>query len=342
MTIRFIRKNTTTPIPEIIKFDYNSENEIASPYMMMRFAEGSPVCQLCWDESGPTPLEECRHRILDNIASAMSQLSQFTYQKIGSLQFAEDPRYSLSILPNIGPINIIDEEAEIEQLDSEADTCAVFKSAVVFKNIGPFTSSQEYITALLDAQPPPDDSYSLGMQNLLRMMIKNLPLSRPVAGIEGSGIEGFELSHPDFSGQNFLASEDGTLTAAIDWDDVHTVPAWIGCCAYPAWLTRLGPSMYGYPEAERENSPEELDKYRKYYAAKMASLGSAKFTIKSEIHEAVCIAASSPLCIYNIVDKIFHHMFPPPENGNGYNSDDFDLFEVAEALAGDMRPDVSS
>ncbi|KAH8150739.1 uncharacterized protein LAJ45_05435 [Morchella importuna] len=238
MTIRFIRKNTTTPIPEIIKFDYNSENEIASPYMMMRFAEGSPVCQLCWDETGPTPLEECRHRILDNIASAMSQLSQFTYQKIGSLQFAEDPRYSLSILPNIGPINIIDEEAEMEQLDSEADTCAVFKSAVVFKNIGPFTSSQEYITALLDAQPPPDDSYSLGMQNLLRMMIKNLPLSRPVAGIEGSGIEGFELSHPDFSGQNFLASEDGTLTAAIDWDDVHTVPAWIGCCAYPAWLTR--------------------------------------------------------------------------------------------------------
>lgn len=90
----------------------------------------------------------------------------------------------------------------MEQLDSQVDTSAVFKS------IGPFTSSQEYITALLNAQPPLDDSYSLGMQNLLRMMIKNLPLSHPIAGIEVSGIEGFELSHPDFSGQNFLASED--------------------------------------------------------------------------------------------------------------------------------------
>lgn len=96
----------------------------------------------------------------------------------------------------------------MEQLDSQVDTSAVFKS------IGPFTSSQEYITALLNAQPPLDDSYSLGMQNLLRMqnllkmMIKNLPLSHPIAGVEVSGIEGFELSHPDFSGQNFLASED--------------------------------------------------------------------------------------------------------------------------------------
>lgn len=75
MTIHFIRKNTTIPIPDIIKFDPNSANEIASPYMMMQFAEGSPVCKLWWDEIGPTPLEERRHRILDNIASAMSQIS---------------------------------------------------------------------------------------------------------------------------------------------------------------------------------------------------------------------------------------------------------------------------
>ncbi|KAI5840870.1 hypothetical protein DFP73DRAFT_633757 [Morchella snyderi] len=329
MTIHFIRKNTTIPIPDIIKFDPNCENEIASPYMMMKFAEGSPVCQLWWDKTGPTPLEERRHRILDNISSAMSQLAKFTYQKIGSLQFVEGSRYNLTISPNIGPINIIDEEAAMEQLDSEVDT----GTGAVFKNIGPFTSSQEYITALLDAQPPPDDSYSAGMQNLLRMIIRNLPLSRPMAGNER-----FELSHPNFSGQNFLASEDGTLTAIIDWDDVHTVPAWIGCCAYPAWLTRdWDPLMYGYgdPDCKDENSPEELDKYRKYYAAKMASLGSAKFTTKSDIHEAVCIAASSPLCIYHIVDKTFHHMFPWSESGNGHSSDDLHLLEVTEALAGD-------
>lgn len=117
-----------------------------------------------------------------------------------------------------------------------------------------------------------------------------------------------------------------------------TVPAWIGCCAYPAWLTPdWDPLIYGYgdPNCKTENSPEELDKCRKSYAAKMASLGSAKFSSKSDIHEAVCVAASSPLCIYNIVEKIFYHMFPSSENGNGYSSDDLDSFEATEALTGD-------
>jgi hypothetical protein len=36
--------------------------------------------------------------------------------------------------------------------------------------------------------------------------------------------ESFVLSHPDVDSQNVLVSEDGTLTALLDWDNVHTVP----------------------------------------------------------------------------------------------------------------------
>lgn len=317
MTMRFIRKYTTIPIPDIISFDSTTENEIASPYTIMQFNEGTPVCQIWWDENGPTPLEERRHRILDTVASAMSQLTQFKFNKIGCLEFEGDTRS-----PKIGPLNIIDQEEEIRQQEAE-------HNGAIFKSVGPFDSSREYLTSLLDAQVVEDDSFTIGMNRLLRMMVESLPLSRSMAENES-----FVLTHPDFGGQNFLVSEDGTLTAIIDWDNVQTVPQWIGCRSYPAWLTcDWDPLMYGYPEAERESSPEELDAYRKYYAGRMASLGSAQFTTKSHIYEAIYNASSNPDCADSIIVKIFHHLFPVEGSDDNYNPDTPDLGETIEALA---------
>ncbi|KAH0602458.1 uncharacterized protein H6S33_008797 [Morchella sextelata] len=317
-TMRFIRQNTTIPIPDIISFDGTTENEIGWPYFMMEFVEGTPVSRIWFDETGKTPLEERRHRILDTLAGAMSQLKDFSFNRIGSLQFDDDPRSDLFLTPNTGPISTIDEQNEMAQRREGVDT------GPLFKMIGPFTNSQEYLTALLDGQGSPESPYSIGMHKLLRMMIKCLPLSQP-----DKGEESFEIAHPDFGGQNFLVSEDGTLTAVIDWDNVHTSPLWIGCRSYPAWLTRdWDPIMYGYgnPNCVSEDSPEKLEAYRKYYAEKMASLGSARFTTKSHLYESIAIAASSPLCIYEIVDKFFHHMFPEEaqESSDDESEDDTD------------------
>jgi aminoglycoside phosphotransferase (APT) family kinase protein len=341
MTMHFIRKYTTIPIPDIISFDSTTENEIASPYTIMQFNDGTPVCQIWWDESGPTPLEERRHRILDTVASAMSQLTQFKFNKIGCLEFEGDTRSHLVSSPKIGPLNI-EQEEEIRQQEAE-------HNGAIFKSVGPFDSSREYLTSLLDAQIIEDDSFAIGMNRLLRMMVESLPLSSSIVEslplsrsiVESLPLsrsmtenESFVLTHPDFGGQNFLVAEDGTLTAIIDWDNVQTVPQWIGCRSYPAWLTRdWDPLMYGYPEAERENSPEELDAYRKYYAGRMASLGSAQFTTKSHIYEAIYNASSSPACADSIIDKIFHHLFPVEDNDDNYNPDTPDLGEVVEALA---------
>lgn len=317
-TMHFIRKNTTIPIPDIIRFDGTTENEIGWPYFIMEFVEGTPVSRLWFDETGKTPLEERRQRILDTIAGAMSQLKDFSFNKIGSLQFDGDPRSDLFLTPHIGPIITLDEQNEMAQRREGVDT------GPLFKIIGPFSNSQEYLTALLDGQGSPECSYSIGMHKLLRMMVKCLPLSQ-----DDKGKESFEIAHPDFGGQNFLASEDGTLTAVIDWDNVHTSPLWIGCRSYPAWLTRdWDPIMYGYgnPNCIPEDSPEQLEVYRKYYAEKMESLGSARYTTKSHLYDSIAIAATSPLCIYEIVDKFFHHMFPveAEESSDEEGEDDTD------------------
>ncbi|KAH8150741.1 uncharacterized protein LAJ45_05437 [Morchella importuna] len=318
-TMHFIRRNTTIPIPNIISFDSTTENEVGWPYLMMEFVEGTPVSRLWFDETGKTPLEERRHRILDTIASAMSQLKDFSFNKIGSLQFDGDPRSDLFLTPHIGSIITLDEQNEMAQRREGVDT------GPLFKIIGPFANSQEYLVALLDGQGPPESPYAIGMHKLFRMMIKCLPLSHG-----DKGEESFEITHPDFGGQNFLASEDGTLTAVIDWDNVHTSPLWIGCRSYPAWLTRdWDPIMYGYgnPNCIPEDSPEKLEAYRKYYAEKMESLGSARFTIKSHLYESIVIAATSALSIYEIVDKFFHHMFPKEAEAASDEEDEDDTDE---------------
>jgi hypothetical protein len=149
-------------------------------------------------------------------------------------------------------------------------------------------------------------------------------------------LETFFLAYPDFDRQNVLVSEDGTLTALIDWDNVHTVPRCIGYSRYPAWITRdWDPAMYGYglPNTRPENSPEELEYYRVRYAHKISALEpkSIDFSTKSHLFEALWIAASSPFCTDAIVEKIFLHLFPE----NVEEEEQLCLYETAIALAED-------
>jgi hypothetical protein len=223
MTMSFLRANTSIPIPKIHAFDETTGNELGVPYILMDFVEGFPVSEKWFDNTGPTPLQERRLRILGNVAIAMSQLSRFQFDKIGSLQFDSDS-YS-----NIGQCNVVDEAISLEIPLSASDP------SLVFRKIGPFHTSREYFEALLSMQKLPQDRFSLGIHQLLKMMIQCIP---PSITANTSESETFVLAHPDFDSQKVLVSEDGTLTALTDWDNVHTVPRCIGYTRYPAWITR--------------------------------------------------------------------------------------------------------
>jgi len=327
MTMSFIRQNTNIPIPEIFDFDETVDNEIGAPYMMMEFVEGKPVSELWFDDTGPTPLEERRLRILDTVAEAMSQMSKFRFDKIGSLQFGSDA----SKPTNIGPCNVLDETSELAAM---LDGC---EPAITFRKIGPFNTSREYFQALLNMQDDPSDPASVGIRELLNMMFQELPRSLPTKKLEaGSEIEieteTFVLAHPDFGPQNVIVSENGSLVALIDWDDVQTVPHCIGNTRYPSWITRdWDPLRYGYgnPHCGHENSPQELEYFRSYYADKMASLVSESLTFsrKTHVFEAFWIAVSSPTCSIHIIDKFFKYLFP-----EGLEKEPLFLYDTAIGL----------
>lgn len=149
-------------------------------------------------------------------------------------------------------------------------------------------------------------------------MIQYLP-----PGKRNSAKETFVLSLPDFDSQNIMIDERGNVTGIIDWDNVQTLPRFIGYSRFPGWITRdWDPLMYSYPMIkDRENSPEELKRYRARYRATMRELlrgrGDSIFVGKSHIFEAVAIAARNHICRLEIVNKIVERVFPIQEEYNG-------------------------
>jgi aminoglycoside phosphotransferase (APT) family kinase protein len=298
-TMRFIRKETTIPIPEVYAFDTTVANEIGAPYILMSFIPGFTVGSLWFDQTGPTPLEERRLRTLDSVAKAMAQLQKFRFDKIGALQSHPGPSADIA---TVGPCFRWDENVVNDDNGREVN--------IQVDEFGPFETSKSYLRHCLDHHVKKYDTPSpRGCRTLVEMMIEHLPTTK------NSAKETFVLSLPDFDAQNIMIDEQGNLTGIIDWDNVQTMPRFLGYSSFPGWITRDWDPMMYYPElTDRENSPEELKRYRARYKDTMGKMlrggGDSIFTGKSHIFEAVAIASMSEMCQLGIVRKIVDRIFP--------------------------------
>ncbi len=298
LTMRFIKKETMLPLPDVYDFDTTTTNGIGAPYMVMSFIPGSTVSSLWFDKSGPMPLEERRMRTLDTVAKAMSQLqlTSFRFDKIGSLQFTDGTANQ----PTIGPCYKWDEGKSGDERYGKRITVTPF---------GPFHTSQSFLRYCLDHDSDNKrHMWSVGARQLVGMMIPCLP--RPPENQR----ETFVLSLPDFDSQNVMTDESGSLTGIIDWDNVQTNPLFLGYSCFPSWITTdWDPLMY-CPTYDGCNSPEELKRYRHRYNNEMRKWlhgnGDSIFTAESHIFEAVEIAAKNPDCRVSIVSNIVKHVLP--------------------------------
>ena len=67
-----LSRNTNLPLPDVYDFDTAVESAIGAPYIMMSFEEGLPVSDVWFDETGQTPLQIRRRRILETVAEALA------------------------------------------------------------------------------------------------------------------------------------------------------------------------------------------------------------------------------------------------------------------------------
>ena len=264
--MRLIAGNTSVPVPTVFAFDTSSSNEINAPYICMSFVPGETVSKSWFDANGPVPLEDRRLRILESTSQAMAQLSRFRFDKIGSPY--EEINGSLT-------------------LDPCYDWRENDDGSVRIVGTGPYYSTAAY---LQDHRGPDNMKapWGIAAAKIIDAVAPNLPVR--------DAANDFVLSVPDFDSQNIVVDNEGNLTGIIDWDLAQTVPHCVGYCRYPGWITRdWDLLMYGWLKSDMsENSPVELEGYRKYYNEK---LGEAllrtrdwEFTEKSHVREAVWIA----------------------------------------------------
>lgn len=314
-TMEYIRKHTSAPVPQVYQFDTTANNEIHAPYIAMGYVSGRTVSRLWFDTSGPTPLESRRQRVLAQLAKAMSQLQKLHFENIGSL------------LPSSqGGGNCIGSCYDWDE--AEDGTISVTSS-------GPFSTTESFLQNFW-APANEKSEYAIGAAKVLEAMLPHLPHTSE-----------YVLAMPDFDSQNVMADEEGNITGLIDWDNVQTVPSFIGCLRYPGWITRdWDPLMYGWPILkDNENSPEDLQKYRENYLNEMKkaldSVGSSDYIITKNSHmfEAFWIAVSNGLNRTAICQKFVEEAkrnFEGEEVPEGLDQDALDiLYDIADGELND-------
>lgn len=309
-TINCIRKYTDIPVPEVFHFDTTAQNEIGAPYIAMSYISGKPVSHLWFDTTGNTSLEDRRRNILKQLAQAMSQLNRLQFDKIGSL---------VTSCHELGPCYDWDETED---------------GIVTVSSSGPFLTTTSFLRNFL-APTNVKSPYAIGAAKVLEEMLPFLPHSSE-----------YVLALPDYDSQNVMADEEGNITGLIDWDNVQTVPGFIGCLRYPGWITRdWEPLIYAWPQCS-ENSPDELQKYRAYYldeikqALKPQGSNDYRLTEKSHIFEAFWIAVSSVRSRTSICQKFVEEVkltFDEEDMPDGLDQDALDiLHDIASEELGDQ------
>lgn len=222
-SIHYIKEHTSITVPKVFHLDTSANNEIGAPYIAMSYISRRTVSRLWFGDSGNTPLEERRRSILKQLARAMSQLNRLYFDKIESLISS-----SQGSGHDLGPCYEWDE--------GKHGTISVASS-------GPFLITISFLKRSW-ARTNDKSPYAVGAAKLLEEMLPHLPHSSE-----------YVLALPDFDSQNVMVDEEGDITGLIDWDNVQTVPGFIGCLQYPGCITRdWEPLMYVWPQG-RENSP---------------------------------------------------------------------------------------
>ena len=303
--MRLVRSATMFPVPEVFVFE-TAITAVGAPYALLAFVEGSRVSDRWFDKSWIT--EERRVAVLKNLARCMSELHTLRYDKLGSLIFDESGRFT-HVGPKIDREVLLDIGFGLKNRSGAEEG----EDSIDFGRLdlsGPFDSARE---ELLDSWNDLERELQLSKAELalVRLAVGSIPERLTTH-------RGFFPSPPDFDSQNVFIDRDGGISGFIDWDGAHTQSPIASFARYPSWITPdWDPIMYAYDEedAEMENSPEELERYRRIYAAAFAGVDLPATcyltddTKLSHLLEALGTAAHNRLCRQGIVPKLLEHAF---------------------------------
>lgn len=146
LTMRYLQKRTTIPIPDVFSFSDSCDNEVNCPFILMEYIDRKPLYDIWFDKTQSNDVTESRRtKSLQGVAAAMVQLSQFSFEQAGLLSFS-GLNDDIDINPlEIGPLRLLNNCAMLERMkDDDYDELPIYLEA------GPFRDPKDYFTAVLD------------------------------------------------------------------------------------------------------------------------------------------------------------------------------------------------
>ena len=91
--MKMLKRETTISLPEVHAFGSSVDNELHCPFILMDYIQGTALSDLWFNQESTIPadsIEEFRENVLMDLATAMTQLNKFTFDKGGSPLFDEN------------------------------------------------------------------------------------------------------------------------------------------------------------------------------------------------------------------------------------------------------------
>ena len=284
-TMTYLRSQADIPIPQVFGFDDSLENEIGAPYIVMEAAEGIPAHELWFEhrtENGhysdwncDFPSDELalkRRNFLKSLAGYVTSLNCFRFEKIGTLNFDEDP-----FDPEVSP-------SYFSHYDGSLNKVPAFHTS---REYWAHLLEERFASAACKAEDEEEMALIRGSHTFFSIILNSGPFS-DWKWIQDDDEETFPLMHNDIDLHNIFVDNDGNVTCIIDWDGVQTVPRYIGPMSLPVFLRE--DYEYDYSLEGATHMPWCLDYYRKLwtkYIAQSSRKWDAKTTYKSTLLCAV-------------------------------------------------------
>ncbi|KAH7041426.1 phosphotransferase enzyme family-domain-containing protein [Microdochium trichocladiopsis] len=237
-TLRWVKENTSIPVPRVLAFDDTNNNDIGFEWILMELMPGKTAYRN-WRAISMEQKKFLAETIADYQAQLARAAARHGLDAIGTLSKNEA---STNGRPEIT-------SAEPRIVPSRLVTHEFFLGNRLKLDVphGPFRSSQEWITTLLDmivreqtniANEIADDEDSDKEEaeeiievakRLLRVLPKVFPEQKSQKDSDNaiSTTERTYLYHDDLNLKNILLDKDGDISAIVDWECVSALPLWM-------------------------------------------------------------------------------------------------------------------
>ena len=384
LTMRLIRQKTTIPVPEVFSYWSTIENELHCPFLLMEFIEGLSLHEFWFDNTkSPTETELRRQRALDKVASAMIQLNQFRFHKGGSLVFDDNGHYRIGPMQRVDHQAMLDRLQTDEEdgptvmfeagpFNSQRDfyRCSIDRREAPPDKVG--RGFQKVLRLLLGWIPYTDNVE----QTLFVLTHPDFDIQNIIVAPDGE-LRGIIDWDGVAAEPSCLGNERYPSWLTRDWDPMtygYRPPAPLAEESCPEVDETQQPDTPALPENEqssqdepehdtapeegelvhkpkstdtiKENSPDELSRYREMYQGFIAALATqahedvthdagnvyrvpqpeacVQLTRNSLMIENLAIAADNPMCTDAILEKIFEEIARVTEDEYNNDSEDED------------------